>query len=191
MDDKQRLRLTLRAQRKAYFEALPKATQSLLFMRPPSPIAALVPPGATVGLYSSTAFEAPTGAYARWFHENGYGLALPWFAARGAAMQFREWSDPYVEAALVCGPYGAAQPRADAAEAIPDVVFVPLIGFAAAGDRLGQGGGHYDRWLAAHPDVLAIGLAWDCQLVDALPIEPHDRKLAAIVTPTRLYEGEN
>jgi 5-formyltetrahydrofolate cyclo-ligase len=33
----------------------------------------------------------------------------------------------------------------------------------------------------------AIGLAWDCQLADDLPREPHDRPLLAVVTPTRLY----
>ena len=187
MDNKQRLRARLKAQRKAHVEALPKATKSLLFMRPPASVAAMVPEGAVVGLYAATAFEAPTTAYARWFHENGRSLALPWFAARGAEMQFRKWSDPYDPAALVSAPYGARQPRDDAAQAIPDIVIVPLIGFTATCDRLGQGGGHYDRWLSAHRAVVAIGLGWDCQLVDTLPLEPHDRRLAAIITPTRLF----
>jgi 5-formyltetrahydrofolate cyclo-ligase len=70
---------------------------------------------------------------------------------------------------------------------VPDVLFVPLVGFTADGGRLGQGGGHYDRWLEAHPETKAIGLAWDCQLADDLPREPHDRPLLAVVTPTRLY----
>jgi len=187
VDEKHRLRQRLRLERRKYVAALPKATNGLLFLRPPAPVAALVPPGAVVGLYSAIAQEAPTRSYAKWFHENGRQLALPWFAARGAAMQFRIWGDPYDDSALVNGPYGQLQPSADAEEVIPDVAFLPLIGFTADGDRLGQGGGHYDRWLEARPHTLAIGLAWDCQLVDSLPIEPHDRKLAAIVTPTRLY----
>ena len=70
---------------------------------------------------------------------------------------------------------------------MPDVVFVPLVGFTPDGARLGMGAGHYDRWLEAHPAALAIGMAWDCQEVAALPLEPHDRPLAAIVTPTRLF----
>ncbi len=41
-----------------------------------------------------------------------------------------------------------------------DVLFVPLVGFTAQGQRLGQGGGHYDRWLEAHPDAVPIGMAW-------------------------------
>ena len=87
------------------------------------------------------------------------------------------------------GPFGLAQPCADAPLVEPDLVFVPLLGFTAQGDRLGQGGGHYDRWLAAHPGALPIGLAWDCQLVDALPVQAHDQRLAGVITPTRYYEG--
>src|SRR3546814_16996288 len=79
------------------------------------------------------------------------------------------------------------QPGAKAAEVEPDVLFVPLVGFATDGRRLGQGGGHYDRWLAAHPGARAIGLAWDEQLCEDLPHETHDIRLDAIVTPTRLY----
>ena len=70
---------------------------------------------------------------------------------------------------------------------VPDVLFVPLLGFTKNGGRLGQGGGHYDRWLAAHPDTVSIGLAWDAQLVDTMPLQEHDRGLSAVVTPTRFY----
>jgi 5-formyltetrahydrofolate cyclo-ligase len=58
------------------------------------------------------------------------------------------------------------------------VLFVPLIGFTAALDRLGQGGGHYDRWLAEHPGAQAIGLAWDAQACDTLPNGPGARSLS-------------
>ena len=43
---------------------------------------------------------------------------------------------------------------------IGTAVVVPCVGFTAAGHRLGYGGGHYDRWLAAHPHVVAVGVAW-------------------------------
>jgi 5,10-methenyltetrahydrofolate synthetase len=86
-------------------------------------------------------------------------------------------------------PYGVLQPSADAAEVRPDLAFVPLVAFTGAGERLGQGGGHYDRWLAANPDALPLGLAWDCQLAEDIPHELHDRTLHAVVTPTRFYGG--
>ena len=67
------------------------------------------------------------------------------------------WDDPYEDEGLEVGPYGACSRRAEAPRCRPEVVFVPLVGFTAEGDRLGQGGGHYDRWLAAHPDTSPSG----------------------------------
>lgn len=190
MTDKATLRGELRALRRAHVDALPPGTRALILARPPARVAARVPAECIVGLYHATAHEAPTGGYARWFQENGRRIALPWFASRQAPMQFREWTDPFDLTDLEPGPWGTLQPVAEAAELVPDVAFVPLVGFTADGHRLGQGGGHYDRWLEAHPQTLPIGLAWDVQLRDSLPLEAHDRLLAAVVTPTRFYEIE-
>ncbi|WP_295631025.1 5-formyltetrahydrofolate cyclo-ligase [Novosphingobium sp.] len=181
------MRKRLKADRRTAVAALDPRMSALLLLRPPAALTALVPTGATIGLYAAGADEAPTQGYAKWFHEAGHRLALPWFAARDAAMTFREWTSPYADDCLKAGPWSVAQPAEDAPEAVPDVVFVPLVGFSPDGGRLGQGGGHYDRWLAAHPAAVAIGLAWDCQMVEQLPLEPHDRALTAVVTPTRLY----
>ena len=188
MEEKRKLRAEMRARRRAHEAALPAETRALVFMRPPARIAELVPEGAVVGLYHAVGAEAPTLSYAKWLHEHGRRLALPWFAARGAAMEYRAWRDPWDADALQRGPFGVMQPKAGAEYLAPTLVIVPLVAFTAHGHRLGQGGGHYDRWLAAHPLVLAIGLAWDCQCVAAIPIEPHDRPLDAMITPTRLYE---
>ena len=190
MTGKTGLRARLRAERRAHVAALPATTRALILLRPPAPVVARVPDGAVVGLYHATPVEAPTLGYARWFRENGRRLALPWFAAKDAPMTFRAWTDPFGECDLEPGPWGALQPSAEAEEVVPDVAFVPLVGFTADGHRLGQGGGHYDRWLAAHPATLPIGLAWDVQRLDSLPVEEHDRVLAAVVTPTRIFEGE-
>ena len=187
LDEKQQLRAVLRQARRDTVAKLPKTTRALVFMRPPGVVAALAGEGAVVGLYHATADEAPTRAYAKWFAENGRRIALPWFAEKGAAMQFREWCDPYADDGLETGPYRSLQPAGDVPESIPDLVLVPLVGFTADAQRLGQGGGHYDRWLAAHPTVAALGMAWDCQLVDSLPTEVHDIALRAVITPTRLY----
>lgn len=188
VDGKAALRRDLRAKRNAHVLALDPRFRALMFKQPPSPVAALVPADATVGVYLAGPGEAPATAYARHFHEAGHKVVLPWFANRAAPMTFREWRSPWVDDMLVPGPWqGIAQPDADASEFVPDVVFVPLVGFTAEGDRLGQGGGHYDRWLAANPGAVPIGLAWDCQLVDNLPRETHDRPLHAVVTPTRIY----
>lgn len=187
VEDKHKLREELRAQRKAFVAELPEAIKGLLFLRPPAPVAALMPEGSVVGLYHALPSEAPTRGYAKWLSENGRTIALPWFADRDAPMRFRRWLDPYDDAGLEPGPHRHLQPSEDAEELFSDVAFVPLVGFTAAGDRLGQGGGHYDRWLAANASVLPLGLAWDCQLRDSLPSEAHDCPLRGVITPTRFY----
>lgn len=161
--------------------------RGLLFNTPPRPLLAHIETRATIGLYHATEFEAPTMAYAGFFQEAGHTLALPHFADEASPMEFREHTDPHGQTDLEPGPFGLVQPASDAKLISPDVLFVPLIGFTERLERLGQGGGHYDRWLAAHPDTKAIGLAWDVQLCDDLPVEPHDMKLHGVITPTRLY----
>ena len=64
-----------------------------------------------------------------------------------------------------------------------DVVIVPGVAFTPDGARLGQGGGWYDRFLAAvRPECVSIGVGFDAQVVDVLPTEPHDIPLHTIVT---------
>jgi len=181
------LRKSLRAARRAHVDSLDPRILALVLMRPPTALLSLISNGATIGLYVAAHGEAPALGYARYFHEAGHRIAMPWFAARDSAMAFRQWDSPHLDELLEPGPFGVPQPAATAPALIPDVLFVPLVGFTATGGRLGQGGGHYDRWLAAHPDTITIGLAWDCQLVDALPSEAHDLPLRAVITPTRLY----
>jgi 5-formyltetrahydrofolate cyclo-ligase len=185
--NKDNLRRALRAARRNHVAALPDAIRGLLFHRPPSPLLARIGDEAVIGLYHAGPHEAPTGGYARFFHEAGHTIALPRFIDRTAPMSFARHSDPYADSDLEVGPFGMLQPAAEAEAITPDILFVPLIGFTPALDRLGQGGGHYDRWLMEHPPQLAVGLAWDTQFCDALPTEPHDQRLDAVITPTRMY----
>ena len=186
-DQKAALRKRLRAARRDHVAALPPQVSALIFSRPPAPVLALVPDDAVIGLYRSAEGEAPAASYAKFFQEAGHTIALPRVATLAQPMTFYVHTDPYEESDLVDGPIGLRQPAATASQVEPDVLFIPLVGFTADGARIGQGGGFYDRWLAAHPDTVAIGMAWDVQLVDDLPLEDHDRPLAAVVTPTRLY----
>ncbi|RDB59703.1 5-formyltetrahydrofolate cyclo-ligase [Gordonibacter sp. 28C] len=64
-----------------------------------------------------------------------------------------------------------------------DAVVVPLVAFDDAGNRLGYGGGNYDRLLPClRDDALIVGVAFDEQRADAVPCEPHDRPLPHIVS---------
>lgn len=187
LNSKPSLRRKLRKARREYLASLPETIRALLFKLPPAALTELVPADAVIGLYHSADAEAPTGSYARFFFEAGHQIALPRIVDANGAMEFRSHSDPFEHSDLEAGPHGLMQPREQADVMTPDVVFVPLLAFTEDGRRLGQGGGYYDRWLAAHPDVLAFGLAWDMQLSKDLPTEAHDVPLNAIVTPTRIY----
>jgi 5-formyltetrahydrofolate cyclo-ligase len=65
-----------------------------------------------------------------------------------------------------------------------EVVVVPAVAVDRSGVRLGRGGGYYDRALRhVRPDARLVALAFDDELVDELPVEPHDRRVTAVVTP--------
>jgi 5-formyltetrahydrofolate cyclo-ligase len=73
-----------------------------------------------------------------------------------------------------------------------DVVVVPGTAFTADGRRLGQGGGWYDRFLpAVRPDCTTIGVGFDPQVVDHLPMESHDVRLDMIVTESGVISEES
>jgi 5,10-methenyltetrahydrofolate synthetase len=94
-------------------------------------------------------------------------------------MEFRRWDGTAPTAVDECG-IGSS----DGAPVVPDVLLVPCVGFTDAGHRLGYGGGYYDRWLAAHRHVVAVGVAWSFAEIDraSFAARPHDVPLAFIVT---------
>jgi 5-formyltetrahydrofolate cyclo-ligase len=66
-----------------------------------------------------------------------------------------------------------------------DVVVVPALAVARDGARLGRGGGYYDRALRhARADALLVALVFDDELFDDLPVEAHDQRVTAVVTPS-------
>jgi 5-formyltetrahydrofolate cyclo-ligase len=102
-------------------------------------------------------------------------LAFSSIAGEPDTGPFIGWAE--VEGKHVRLPDDALDPR------WPDVVIVPCVAFTRGGDRLGQGGGWYDRMLAeARADCLSIGVGFAEQLVDDLPIEDHDVGLDMVVT---------
>ncbi|MES2099183.1 MAG: 5-formyltetrahydrofolate cyclo-ligase [Pseudomonadota bacterium] len=106
-------------------------------------------------------------------------IALPFAQRKPVQMQYRAWDRTPPTAVDECGIA-----TADGAPVVPDVVLVPCVGFTASGYRLGYGGGYFDRWLAQHPHVTAIGVAWSIAEIDdaAFAPEPHDQALTLIVT---------
>ena len=106
-------------------------------------------------------------------------LALPFARRVPKAMEFRRWDGGAPTLADECGS-GAC----NGVGVVPDELLVPCVGFTDAGHRLGYGGGYYDRWLGAHPDATAIGIAWSFSRIDlaSFAAQPHDVALTLIVT---------
>lgn len=116
-------------------------------------------------------------------------LALPRFNAAANAYEAVGVIDPVRE--LVTGPFQVREPVATC-PVVPlnrlDLALVPGLGFDARGHRLGRGKGHYDRLLVGF-NGMKIGVAFDFQIVDAVPCEAHDIALDAVVTPTRWIDA--
>lgn len=175
---KQKLREKLRFRRKHFAANLDGMAQLAAFRALPAPLSDLLADYAVVGAYAASGdepdimpmFASVAGAGA---------LALPHHAGRIAEMDFRHWRPAE---ALVKGPWGTRQPADDAPLATPDLIFCPLVGFDRQGGRIGQGGGHYDRYFAAHPEALRIGIGWSVQEIDRAPRESTDIALDAILT---------
>ena len=95
---------------------------------------------------------------------------------------------------LVVGPYGLVQPDPAAATWLPaeariDLVVVPGLAFDRRGQRIGWGGGYYDRFLA-QVQAIKIGLCYDALVLDCIPGEPHDVPVDMVVAETAIHQGE-
>ncbi|MET0363342.1 MAG: 5-formyltetrahydrofolate cyclo-ligase [Sphingobium sp.] len=186
--DKTPLRKVLRERRARYLAAMPPSVRGIAFRVLPSPVIKRLPADAIVALYYATGDEPPTANIATQLEDLGYRLALPRMGRESGAMHFAHWD---MEQILVPGSFRTLQPGADAEEVKPDVIIAPLVGYDDSLNRLGQGGGYYDRAFAAHPDALRIGLGWSAQQVERVPVEGHDLPLHIIVTEAAVLERED
>lgn len=86
---------------------------------------------------------------------------------------------------LVPNRFGILEPRLDVRKVLPisqlEMIFTPLVACDKQGNRLGMGGGFYDRTLAQSPHLISVGLAHHCQQVELLPIENWDMPLTHLL----------
>ncbi len=135
----------------------------------------------SVFIYVSTEFEVDTRALIETCHARGLTVLVPAIVERRMlAVAFPGWSSMR-PAAL-----GILQPAVPVAwSGAVDVVIVPGLAFTAGGERLGYGGGYYDRWLAAHPATAAIAVTFEAQILSALPSTPTDVTLSRVLSERR------
>ena len=138
----------------------------------------------TVAAYYSIGTEPDTHGliFALW--KRGSYVVLPVLLPDGDL----DWASYEGPDSLVQGPRGLLQPaepaRGPGTVARADVVLVPALAVDVTGQRLGRGGGSYDRALArVSGQVLTIGLVYDDELVPSVPAESHDRAVRAVARP--------
>lgn len=140
----------------------------------------------TVALYAPMGAEVDTAEIAQAGAALGKRLAYPRLLEGDRALGFAACRAD----ALLPGPLRTREPPPDA-QAVPlgevDLVLVPGVAFDARGRRLGRGRGHYDATLAGLPaSARRVGLAFELQIVSAVPQERHDALLDTIVTEARV-----
>ncbi|MEL7291240.1 MAG: 5-formyltetrahydrofolate cyclo-ligase [Pseudomonadota bacterium] len=149
-----------------------------------------------IALYLTADGEIDTKPLIEWLWQQGKSTYLPVIHpfSKGHLLFLRYQSDT----SMVLNQYSIAEPKLDQTQVYPvaklDLVCTPLVAFDRQGQRLGMGGGYYDRtlapWFATGQGPKPIGLAHDCQQVKQLPVESWDVPLPKIVTPSRIWDWE-
>jgi 5-formyltetrahydrofolate cyclo-ligase len=134
----------------------------------------------TVGGYYPVNFEVDDLPLLRKFEKNRFNISLP-VIKKNFQMDFYKWSfsDP-----LKINKYGIPEPEIKNI-VYPDILLIPLVAFDKNLNRLGYGGGYYDRLitkLSKKKKIMKIGLAFPFQKIDRVPINAYDQKLDYIVT---------
>jgi len=127
--------------------------------------------------------EIDTRPLIRALDTSGFAMALPVTPRKGQALTFKAWK---LGDNLRAGAYGTKEPSKQAIDIVPNFVFVPLLAFTALGERLGYGGGYYDRTLAMlrgeNPNVFACGIGFAAQEAAHIPTDQYDQRLDGILT---------
>ncbi len=129
-------------------------------------------------LYWSMADEVQTHRFVeRWYRQKT--LLLP--CVDGDDLRLRQYTGPDC---LVAGEqFGIGEPTGEEwtdLEAV-ELIVVPGVAFDGRGHRMGRGRGFYDRLLKSTPRAVKIGVGYDFQMLDAVPVEPHDVNMDLVI----------
>jgi 5-formyltetrahydrofolate cyclo-ligase len=133
-----------------------------------------------IGGYYPVNFEIDDLALLTKFRKNKFNISLP-VIKKNFQMDFYSWS---FSEFLKINKYGIPEPE-NKNKVYPDVLLIPLVAFDKNLNRLGYGGGYYDRLiekLSKKKNIIKIGLAFSIQEIDKVPINMYDQKLDYIVT---------
>ena len=133
-----------------------------------------------IGGYYPVNFEIDDLALLRKFKKNKFNISLP-VIKKNFQMDFYSWS---FSEPLKINKYGIPEPESKNI-VYPDVLLIPLVAFDKDLNRLGYGGGYYDRLiekLSKRKKIMKIGLALSVQEIEKVPTNKYDQKLDFIIT---------
>ncbi len=144
-----------------------------------------------IGIYLSTSNELQTGPLIQALWRLGKQVYVPVlhpFSPGHLLFLHYEENSP-----MTHNRYGILEPQLDCSKVMPvnqlDLLTIPLVGFDEQGNRLGMGGGYYDRTLCQldRQTLKVIGLALDCQKAPQIPVAAWDQPLDGVLTPHHFY----
>ena len=133
-----------------------------------------------IGGYYPSNYEINDLEILNYFFKKGSTISLPKIKKK-SQMDFYKW---YKNDPLFINKYGIPEPE-NSYRVCPDILFVPLVAFDKDFNRLGYGGGFYDRYIqkiSKIKKVVKVGLAFSFQKLKTIPISKHDKKLDIIIT---------
>jgi 5-formyltetrahydrofolate cyclo-ligase len=164
-------RLSLSAEKKLTYEAnLENQTLALIKQRS----------ARSVHIYLSLAEEINTQGIIEFCWNNGIKVIVPETLAAGQLrhLEYRP------EDELISGSFQCKWPKHDREHhGGLDLIICPGLAFSLKGNRLGYGGGYYDRFLIKHPQTYKVGLAFPFQIKESIPSDQHDCVMDQILIP--------
>ena len=133
-----------------------------------------------IGGYYPVNFEVDDLRLLEKFEKKNFNISLP-VIKKNFQMDFYKWSFSDL---LTINKYGIPEPEIKNI-VYPDILLIPLVAFDKDLNRLGYGGGYYDRLinkLSKKKKIIKIGLALSVQKIDKVPIDAYDQKLDYVVT---------
>ena len=133
-----------------------------------------------IGGYYPTNYEIDDLEMLDYFFKRGSTISLPKIRKK-SQMEFHKW---FKNDLLLINKYGIPEPETNNI-LYPDILFVPLVAFDKKLNRLGYGGGFYDRYIqkiSKIKKIVKVGLAFSFQKLKTIPVNKHDKKLDIIIT---------
>ncbi len=180
------LRRTLRKQRLA-LSTKDRNHRAFLASHHLHKLHALLPKNAKIGLYLDGFGELPVAPLIAFCLRHGHQVFLP-ITCIGKALTFAPICAQMHKTPLKKHRLGMFEPLTKphlSADKL-DMIICPLVAIDKQGNRMGMGGGFYDRTFAYAPQVLKVGYCYDFQVVETLKVNPWDKKVAMVITDKRI-----